>query len=128
MYPFYRMSVLAAVFVSLLQPVLAMKAVNTPATTQAPPAKTNVVERGGTVTGVDLTNKTISVDGVKYILPTLPINVHTRQGGKGSDKISDLKPGMQIRFNTSRENFSAQQQVVDIWITRQASPSAKQVK
>ena len=124
----YRMSVSAAVLVALSQPAFAMKAVNAPPTTPAQPAKIDVVERGGTVTGVDLTSKTIMVDGVKYVLPTLSVNVHTRQSGKGNDKIADLKPGMQVRFNTSIEISSAQQQVVEIWITRQASTSAKQLK
>lgn len=124
----YRMSVSAAVLVALSQPVLAMKAIDATAPTQAPPAKANIVERGGTITGVDLANKTISVDGVKYALPAQPVNIQTRPDSKSNDKTADLKPGMQIRFNTSGEKFSAPQQVVDIWITRRTPPPAKQLK
>lgn len=58
------------------------------------------IERGGTITAVDRQGRTITVDGVTYLL--------------GSGVAQGLKINMQIRFSTT--NASGQQKVTAIQI------------
>lgn len=74
------------------------------------------VERGGTVGAVDWRKRTLVVDNVTYPISTSPVIVHGPDG-QHNTKTVDLKPGMQIRFSTSRQNFSANDQVIEIWVT-----------
>ncbi|MEO8543619.1 MAG: hypothetical protein ABI434_08555 [Burkholderiaceae bacterium] len=74
------------------------------------------VERGGTVGAVDWRKRTLVVDNVAYPISASPVIVHGPDGQRDS-KTVELKPGMQIRFSTSRSNFSATDQVVEIWVT-----------
>lgn len=124
----YQLVASSALIIAVSQPALAIKAINAPAPVATPTAKTSVVERGGTVTGVDLPSKTITVDNIKYMLPTVSANIHAHNGSKNTDRAAELKAGMQIRFNTSKENFSAQQQIVEIWVTRLATVSPQLLK
>lgn len=73
------------------------------------------VERGGTVGAVDWRNRTLVVDNVTYPISASSVPVHGPDG-QPSAKSVDLKPGMRIRFSTSRQNFSANDQVVEIWV------------
>lgn len=78
-------------------------------------AASSRVERGGTVGAVDWKNRTLLVDNVAYAVSVSPVPVHGPDGRRSS-KAVELKPGMQIRFSTSRQNFSANDQVIEIWI------------
>ncbi len=79
-------------------------------------ASTARVERGGTVGAVDWRKRRLVVDNVTYAISASPVVVHGPDGQRGTKKV-DLKPGMQIRFSTSRQNFSANDQVIEIWVT-----------
>jgi len=74
------------------------------------------VERGGTVDAVDWRKRTLVVNNVAYPISASPVVVHGPDGQLNANAV-DLKPGMQIRFSTSRQNFSASDQVIEIWVT-----------
>ena len=120
----YRLVVSSTLLLAISQPSLAVMARNQIAPGPASVSATAIIERGGTINAVDLTKKTIVVDGVKYALTAMPVKVHA-PSGKGNEKAFELKAGMQIRFNTSKGNFSAQEQVFEIWVTRLADKPAK---
>lgn len=114
------------VLVAALQPAVAVQIRNAPAPTPLSATTTSVVERGGTVTSFDPVKKIVVVDNVPFALNATPVKIHHR--GAPSDKNFVLKPGMQIRFNTSKANFSAQDKVLEIWVTKldgKPSPAAK---
>ena len=102
--------------IAISQPALAVQVRNQSAPAPASVTTTGVVERGGTVTSFDLARKTIVVDKVQFTLNAMPVKIHP-PAGSGNEKNFVLKPGMQIRFNTSKENFSAQDKVLEIWVT-----------
>lgn len=74
------------------------------------------IERGGTINIVDLETKSMVVDGVRYAI-SQPLTLYSATG-KLQDKKFVLTAGMQIRFNTSKENGSYPIQIREIWITR----------
>lgn len=102
--------------IAISQLALAVQVRNQSAPAPASVSTTGVVERGGTVTSFDLTKKTIVVDKVQFALNAMPVQIHSL-AGTSNEKDFVLKPGMQIRFNTSKENFSAQDKVLEIWVT-----------
>ena len=109
------------------QPALAvqMRVPDAPAPASAM-STTAIIERGGTVTGFDPVKKMVEVDKVAYALNATPVKIHHHLAA--NDKNFALKPGMQIRFNTSKENFSAQDKVLEIWVTKldgKPTPAAK---
>jgi len=77
---------------------------------------TSRVERGGTVGAIDWRKRALVVDNVTYSISASPVVVHGPDGQRNANAV-DLKPGMQIRFSTSRQNFSASDQVIEIWVT-----------
>lgn len=77
---------------------------------------THTVERGGTVDAIDMDKRIIVVDGVTYPVTRATLKIH-RPAGALSDKAFQLKPGMQIQFNTSGYSNSAKFQVYEIWVT-----------
>lgn len=79
-------------------------------------AASSRIERGGTVGAVDWRKRTLVVDDVAYPISASPVVVHGPDGQRNA-KAVDLEPGMQIRFSTSRQNFSANDQVIEIWVT-----------
>lgn len=80
------------------------------------PAGNEVIERGGTVDGVDLAKQAILVDGTVYAIPRGSVRIHLPPN-RISTSLADLKRGMQIRF-TSQKDFGAQLvQVREIWVT-----------
>ena len=85
----------------------------TPGNTVTSPSR---VERGGTVGAVDWRKRTLVVDNVAFPISASPVVVHGPDNQRDA-KAFDLKPGMQIRFSTSRQNFSANDQVIEIWVT-----------
>ena len=97
------------------QPALAVQMRSQSAPAPASVTTTGVVERGGTVTSFDPAKKIVVVDKVPFALNAMPVKIHPL--GAGNEKNFVLKPGMQIRFNTSKENFSAQDKVLEIWVT-----------
>lgn len=108
--------VLIVLMIAISQPALAVQVRNQSAPGPASVATTGLVERGGTVTSFDLAKKTIVVDKVQFALDAMPVKIHP-MAGTSNEKDFVLKPGMQIRFNTSKENFSAQDKVLEIWVT-----------
>ena len=85
---------------------------------------TGTVERGGMVNAIDLQQKTFVVDGVSYPFSAAPVKIHPPSGAT-QEKNFVLKVGMQIRFNTSNDNWSRQQQVREIWVTSIDGNSAR---
>lgn len=77
---------------------------------------TGTIERGGTVNAVDLKNKKIVVDGTTYALRAELVKIHPPTNIQDA-KTFQLEPGMKIRFNTSKNNFSAAMQVNEIWVS-----------
>jgi hypothetical protein len=76
----------------------------------------DIVERGGTVDAVDLKKPAIVVDGVSYAIPPGSVRIHTTSN-QVSTSLSQLKPGMQIRFSSSKDYSSQGSQVREIWVT-----------
>lgn len=84
----------------------------------------SVVERGGTIGSIDLKNKSIVVDSVSYPLSAKAVTIHP--SARSVDrKAAGLQVGMQIRFTTSRFNFANQDQITEIWITKDAAKAAR---
>lgn len=115
MNPIRQLVVSSTLLLAISQPSLAVMVRNQIAPSPASLSTTGIVERGGTVNAVDLPKKTIVVDKVKYALSAMPVKVHA-PAGQGNEQAFQLKAGMQIRFNTSKANFSAQEQVQEIWV------------
>lgn len=77
------------------------------------------IERGGSITAVDLQNKTITVDGVTYPLLAASLTVHSADPLIAGNPLN-LQKNMRIRFNTiidTRRN----ERVSEIWITNPGS-------
>ena len=111
--------------IAISQSALAVQMRSQSAPAPASVATTGLVERGGTVTSFDLAKKIIVVDKVQFALNAMPVKIHP-PAGTFNEKDFVFKPGMQIRFNTSKENFSAQDKVLEIWVTSLGSkPAAK---
>ena len=111
-----QLVVSSTLLLAISQPSLAVQVRGQSAPSAANVSSTGIVERGGTINSVDLARKTIVVDGVRYPLTAMPVKVHA-PAGTGDEKAFPLKAGMQIRFNTSKANYSAQEQVQEIWVT-----------
>jgi hypothetical protein len=56
------------------------------------------------------------IEGASYAIPLGSVPIHWPTN-KVSGQWSDLKPGMQIRFNTVKDEARRQQQVREIWVT-----------
>lgn len=115
----------ALLFLGSASPVQAIDVAGpgVPTAVNVPPS--SVVQRGGTVNSIDTAGKSMVVDGVSYQFPVAAIMVHG-QGAKGAPTtIASLRPGMQIRFSTSRHNFSSKEQVQEIWV---AGPNPQPAK
>ena len=110
--------------IAIAQPALAVQIPNQSAPAPASIKSTGVVERGGTVTSFDPAKKIVVVDKVPFTLNAMPVKIHPLAGAV-NEKNFVLKPGMQIRFNTSKENFSAQDKVLEIWVTSLGGTPAK---
>lgn len=82
------------------------------------------IERGGTINSIDLKKKLILVDGVSWSLAGASVKgiASASNGSKTSQfestlGLSDLKPGMPIRFVTVKKNTSNQDQILEIIVT-----------
>lgn len=111
-----RLVISSALFAAIPQLAIAVqpKGQITPGPTSVD--TTGTVERGGTINIVNLTKKTIVVDGVSYPLSTTPVTIYSASG-KALSKSFVLKAGMQIRFNTSKKNGAASDEIREIWVT-----------
>lgn len=105
-------SLLAA---AVAAPALAVQLSNQPPSNVANVKTTGAVERGGTIDVVDMQKKTITVDGVKYALPSMPVAIHASTGAT-IGTVAELTAGTKIRFNTSKYNYAAQDQVNEVWV------------
>ena len=114
----YRATVAGLIALALVPNAVAVMVKGAPASASpvAPPA---VIERGGTVEMADLKQRTLMVDGQTYALSAGALIIHGPSGAP-SNKPQELKRGMKIRFNTSKANYSAQEQVIEIWIVPEA--------
>lgn len=125
MYSIRQLTISSVLLIAVSQQALAVQMRSQSAPAPASVATTGIVERGGTVTSFDLAKKTIVVDKVPFALNAMPVKIHPL-AGTGNEQNFVLKPGMQIRFNTSKENFSAQDKVLEIWVTNLGGkPAAK---
>jgi hypothetical protein len=91
-----------------------------PATTTSS-AKNNsaldVIERGGTIDSMDAKKHTLTVDGAPYLIPVGSVRIHTRLS-KVTGSLLELRPGMQIRFSSIKDQASGNIQMREIWVTR----------
>lgn len=111
-----RILVSNTLLVLLPQLALAVQPLGQSAPGPAGAGTSGIVERGGTIDAIDPKKKIMVVDGVSYTYSATSVKVHaiadkTQAGG------SALKAGMQIRFNSSVDPFSGQNQVGEIWVT-----------
>lgn len=113
-----------ALLVVVSQPILAIQASNSPATVSARVAPVGVIDRGGTIDSVDMAKRTIVVDNVKFVLPSMPVKVHG-PADRNNEKNFQLKTGMQIQFVTTKANYAGQEQVQEIWVTGFSSKATK---
>ena len=84
-----------------------------------------LIERGGTVDLFDPVKRILIVDNVRFSLPNGPVKINPPVNSKTGDRSFQLKPKMQIRFTTSRENSTARHEVKEIWVTTLSSPIFK---
>jgi hypothetical protein len=63
---------------------------------------------------VDPAKTTITVDGVTYTAASVAIHPLS---GATSSRLSELKPGMLIRFSTVQPYASSPVQVREVWVT-----------
>ena len=111
-----RLVISSTLLLAFSQPSLAVLAGGQSAPVPLSRSPTSTIERGGTIHAVDLAKKTMVVDGVSYAFSATPVKIHGLPEKKQAKEV-ELKAGMQIRFNSSKNNWSAQDQVVEIWVT-----------
>ena len=119
-----QLVVLSILLLAISQPSLAVQVSGQSAPNTASISATGILERGGTIDAVDVAKKTMVVDKVKYTLTAMPVKVHAPEGAS-NEKAFQLKPGMQIRFSTSKANYAAKEQVQEIWVTSLGSKPIK---
>lgn len=76
----------------------------------------DIVERGGTVNALDPGKQTIVIDGAPYAFSAGSLRIHTALN-RVSGSLSELKPGMQIRFSSTADASSNPPQVREVWVT-----------
>lgn len=114
------------IFLAVVQP--AMSTVASSEKGKPPNVVTNstVVQRGGTVNAINLQKNSITVDGVVFALTAAPVVVHAPSNEvKSKTKNFQLTPGMQIVFETSKNNYSAQVQIREIWVVSLGKDAVK---
>jgi hypothetical protein len=76
------------------------------------------IERGGTINSIDLKQKTMRVDGVSWSISGASLKKISKPGLLDTPAdLSELKPGMLIRFVTVKKNASNPDQVLEIFVT-----------
>lgn len=84
----------------------------------------STVERGGTVDAVNTEKKTITVDGRIFAWGVAPVIFHVAPG-KDAQGAASIPPGTKIRFNTSKNNYAGEEQIIEVWITEAAKQPRK---
>ncbi|MDD5395529.1 MAG: hypothetical protein PHE17_21100 [Thiothrix sp.] len=77
----------------------------------------STIERGGTITAVDLANQTLAVDGVTYLLFAASVKVNSEDPSIMGNPLM-LRKGMRIRFNTNKAQRSSREKINEIWVLR----------
>lgn len=124
MNPIRQLVILSILLLAISQPSLAVQVRGQSVTSAASLNATGFVERGGTIDAVDVAKKTMVVDKVKYTFTAMPVNVHAPVSAS-NEMAFQLKAGMEIRFNTSKANYAAKEQVQEIWVTSLGSKPVK---
>jgi hypothetical protein len=94
----------------------AIQPAGAPIPSHAALSESDIVERGGTVDGVDAARQALLVDGVPYAIPRGSVRIHLA-GNRVSTSLADLKRGMQVRFTSQKAYGTHQVQVREIWVT-----------
>lgn len=119
-----RLFVMGVTMVAFWQPAFSTQVANQARPNDARGVTINTVERGGTVDAVNIEKKKITVDGHSYGLAAAPVIVHSIPG-KDSQGLGSIRSGMKIRFNTTKNNYAGQDQVVEIWLSDVGKASTK---
>jgi len=115
----------AAMLLTLQQPVWAVTPSANGSIRGMPLTNTSgTIERGGTITAVDLRSKTITVDGVTYTLLATSLKVYSADPLVAGTPLN-LQKNMRIRFNTVKEIVGGHERVSEIWITNPSSGPAQ---
>jgi hypothetical protein len=110
-----QLAVASITLLAMMQPSFAVKPSGSPEPSVSAVSSTGIMERGGTIEAVDVRNRNVIVDGVKYVLPAKPVVTHNASL-RDLKNGSALRVGMKIRFNTSKHNYSAKEQVDEVWV------------
>lgn len=107
------------------QPAFSIQMVNEVWSVKKDAVAIKILERGGTVDTVNSDKKTISIDGRTYMLAATPVVIHSASG-KEIQEVGSIRAGTKIRFNTTKNNYAAQEQIVEMWISETGkSPKSK---
>lgn len=97
-------------------PALAVTKAGNSSVWAAPVSNTSgTVERGGTITAVDVRGKTIAVDDVSYPLSASSLNVYSDDPAVAGSLLN-LKKNMRVRFSTVKESYGGHGVVNEVWI------------
>lgn len=114
-----------AVLLTLQQPVWAVIPSANGSIRDTPLTNTSgTIERGGTITAMDLRSKTITVDGVTYTILATSLKVYSADPLVAGTPLN-LQKNMRIRFNTVKEIVGGYERVSEIWITNPSSNPAQ---
>jgi hypothetical protein len=84
------------------------------------------IERGGTINSIDLKQKTMRVDGDSWSISGASLkNISKPSLLDTPADLSELKPGMLIRFVTVKKNASNPDQVLEISVTHSPLPQSR---
>ncbi len=108
--------VLGALLLTLAQIAPAIQITGAPGPSRSAPAAGEPIERGGRVDAVNPAKATITVDGASYAVTAGSVAIHPLSGATSS-RLSELKPGMLIRFTTVQPYPSSPVQVREVWVT-----------
>ena len=106
--------VLGALLLTAAQIAPAIQPAGATPPSRSGPAAGEFIERGGTIDAVTPAKATITVDGVTYAATS--VKIHALSGAT-SGRLTELKPGMQIRFSTVQPYASTPVQVREVWVT-----------
>lgn len=79
-------------------------------------AQSDLVDRGGTIDAIDAKKQILTVNGSPYSIPLGSVRIHTLSNHV-TGSLSELHPGMQIRFSSITDPASGQIQAREIWVS-----------
>lgn len=107
---------LVVVFMTIPEPVWAV-ALSAAAGGKSPSSNgTGIISRGGTITAVGATSKTLTVDDITYSFVAGSENIRVDYSSVAAP--IKLQVGTKVRFNTEKDSVGGRERIVDIWITR----------